>query len=300
MKHHHAGNGRLDEAAMCLEQLREQLNHMRANDHQAGVSVQNFPQHSAPIIEDSALVDPLVRPSAWDTERRAQQVECKSSEHILRQLEARLRRHQESGVKKRGELAYAVGKAHSDMEQLQYYTRRCQLDMQGRLQTLQQLLIDMTSRAEGELRRPAIVVKGTASYMEDEIESSACRSRDNGSEEDARMMSRLKEIQSKLDCVRRNIQHGTSEITKFSATSCSSSLGWSCSGDGCGVASVRGLQSESQVERARADAQLTALKEMFVNFVQKSLDELEQLRSERVEAEEQCNLFLNGGRPFIE
>ncbi|RNF22111.1 uncharacterized protein Tco025E_03273 [Trypanosoma conorhini] len=193
---------------------------------------------------------------------------------MLRQLESRLRRYQESGVERRGKLLLAMEQVHTDMEQVQACTVQFQVDGEDHLQALRRLLAGNKDTAQCILRRPEAVMKEAASVFGEETGSSA-----STREEDGRLISRVEDMRRAQGVMRRRLENASGlEAAPSSASA---------------AAVVGRIKAELQKERDAADARLSALKESFVAIVQKTLDELELLRSERVETEALCARILS-------
>ncbi|ORC84169.1 uncharacterized protein TM35_000481300 [Trypanosoma theileri] len=257
-----------------LEQLRLQLQHMRSCDE--GIQVKTttnslFPLNNCEYEDEKGKVMQIPSTIGPFKEWSQKRDHCDADVHMLHQLEERLRRQQESGVKRRGELVYAVGKAQSDVEQLQYYSEQSQLDLSKLLQELQELLMDTTNLVESIVHRPEAVIKEVfAGYHNTGHNFVYTRERD------ARIVSRVNEMQGTLDFIQRKLQ----QICTRQMPSCDSTAS-------------EVLWAKMSSERERADAELLKLKEIFLSFVQETLDKLEQLQRERVEAEEQCTRILS-------
>ncbi|ESL09646.1 hypothetical protein TRSC58_02631 [Trypanosoma rangeli SC58] len=268
--------GSFDEAAVPdLELLRVQLQHMRSFDsHTAIFSSGHVAQRGAPVPQSAgstAAVSPLHSPASCALS--PPQEKWDANEGMLRHLESRLRRYQEEGVKRRGDLVLAMEKAHTHMELVQTCTTQFQVDGEEYLQALRRLLADTKGAAECILHRPEVVISETVRAFGEEADYSA-----DTCEEDGSLMSRLEGMQR----AQRVIRHQLEDAFGFEAPSSLAS-----------EAAVDKIKAELQKERDEADARLSALKESFVVFVQQTLDELELLRRDRLETEALCVRILS-------
>ncbi|KAH9597725.1 hypothetical protein LSM04_008897 [Trypanosoma melophagium] len=257
-----------------LEPLRRQLQGMRSCEEgsRVGNSSNSIVQlNKCEYANDNDNNNMMDIPSTVSPYKRWSQRDWGDDVHILHQLEERLRRQQENGVKRRGELVYAVGKAQSDVEQLHYYSEQSQLDLSRQLQELQEILRDATNLIETIAYRPETGIKEVFVGIHNTGHNFVYTR-----EIDARIVSRVNEIQGTLDFIQRKLQSiSPQEIPSSDSTA------------------SEVLLAKMSAERERADAELLKLKESFVSIVQETLDKVEQLQRERVEAEEQCTRLLS-------
>ncbi|RNF01696.1 hypothetical protein TraAM80_06819 [Trypanosoma rangeli] len=264
--------GTLDEGTVPdLKLLRVQLQHMRSFDSHTTTFTSGREAQRGALVPQSAGGTAAVSPVSCALSRA--QEKWDPNEGMLRQLESRLRRYQEKGVKRRGDLVLAMEKAHTHMELAQTCTTQFKVDGEEHLQALRRLLADTKSAAECVLNRPEIVISETAKTIGEEADDSA-----DTCEEDGSLMSRLEGMQR----AQRVIRHQLEDAFGFGAPSSLAS-----------AAAVDKIKAELQKERDEADARLSALKESFVAIVQQALDELELLRRDRLETEALCVRILS-------
>ncbi|EAN90863.1 hypothetical protein TcCL_NonESM03031 [Trypanosoma cruzi] len=261
-----------EKTAPSLELLRAQLQHMRSFDPHTAISVPcHFGQRGIPVSESgevSVFSSPLssVRDAFLMSQEKWDANDC-----MLQQLDSRLRLYQENGAKKRGDLVIAMDKAHTEMEQLQNYAAQFWSDMEENLRLLRQLLADSKNMAEDTPGRPEARITKIIRGLGDEPDCCA-----DNRDEDECLMSRLEEMRRTQDVIRQQLEESSASGTPSSI-----------------AAAVERIQAELQKERDGADAQLSALKESFVIVVQKTLDELEVLRRDRLETEALCLRILS-------
>ncbi|EKF30858.1 hypothetical protein MOQ_005320 [Trypanosoma cruzi marinkellei] len=265
-----------EKTASSLELLRAQLQHMRSFDpHTATSAPCQLEQRGISVSEsgEGAAFSPpllLARDALSMSHEKWDANDC-----MLQQLDSRLRIYQENGAKKRGDLVIAMDKTHTEMEKLQNYAAQFCSDMEENFKLLRQLLTDNKNMAKDTRRRPEALITEIIRGHGDELNYCA----DNRDEE-ACFTSRLEEMRRTQDVIRQQLE----ESSALESQSSSSSFV---------AAAVEKIQVELQKGRDEADAQLSALKESFVIVVQKTLDELELLRRDRLETEALCARILS-------